>query len=236
MAVRFTNGVRAISFDADGCLWEPNEGMYIAFTQAFEGEGLRVPDFDVFMEFVARGQTMPKNMTQLLTEHSIGEATEERIARMYAAYVSGLNTEGYKHFKLFDHTEGALRTLRAVGAAMNVLSNKDQGVVAKALQHCGVLDCFDFVLGAKDGEPSKPDAAVFSERIAPGYGELLPDLAGNEILVVGDTGSDKNFAAAIGAPFAWASYGDGKPGTGDGAEFHLEQLSDLCRTLEVASS
>lgn len=131
------------------------------------------------------------------------------------------------HAALYPEVISTLMVLKARGHRMLLLSNKGQAAIDKAIQHFQLQSYFQAAFAEQVALPSKPDAKVFSDRIAP----LFPELLASQCVMVGDTQADLQFAKNIGAKAAFAAYGYGHEQgcNAVGYDYRLTCFADLLR-------
>jgi phosphoglycolate phosphatase len=121
-------------------------------------------------------------------------------------YNSGL---GVRESEPYPYLETVLQTLHVRTNAMYVVSNKGEASVAATLDHHHLQRYFRKTITARGDRSPKPSPESFLE-------DILPEIAieaVEQILVIGDTEIDLNYARNIGAASCWASYGYGSPET-----------------------
>ncbi|KAK0719416.1 HAD-like domain-containing protein [Lasiosphaeris hirsuta] len=67
----------------------------------------------------------------------------------------------------------------------------------------------DLVLGDMPDVPRKPDPTSYLQSVVPKFATPLSPLDPKDVMVVGDTAADIQFAKNIGAISCWAKYGHG---------------------------
>ena len=102
---------------------------------------------------------------------------------------------------LYPHVPETLRALRNAGHRMAICTNKPEGLARRLIEGVGLAACFDGLVGARPGLPSKPHPAPVREALA-----LLGATAATAVYV-GDSEVDAEAAAAAGLPFILATFG-----------------------------
>ncbi len=89
------------------------------------------------------------------------------------------------------HAARVLRQLRDTGWRHSILSASEQGLLMQMVSERGILDAFDHILGREDFQAHS--------KIEQGHRLLATlGLAPCEVLLIGDTGHDREVARAIG--------------------------------------
>ena len=91
-----------------------------------------------------------------------------------------------------------LQTLRKQGVYVGIISNKPHALIEKDIQRYGWVDFFDTIVGSDDTPKRKPNPAAL-EAALKNYPVPNPSL--REILYLGDTDTDVEFAKNTGITF-----------------------------------
>lgn len=130
----------------------------------------------------------------------------ELLARLVEEYRALYVVEGEELTEMFPGWEQTLTTLDSLGVQTAIVSNKSVAAINVTLSRSGFERRISHVFGQVPGMPQKPDLRLFDEFVAPNF----LDLSRSEILVVGDTACDLEFARNIGADCCWAAFGYGQ--------------------------
>ncbi len=175
-------GVAAVFFDLDGTLVDSLPGLCSALEKTlgcgeFEPDAVRGWVGDGAAALVARawssrrGDEVPPEFVELF-ELRLAEAAAEGV-RVYP----GIRT--------------VLRELSARGAGLAVVTNKPHGAACRVIEECFGSRVFEFVRGAADERPRKPDPGILVE------GLLALGVPASRAVMVGD--SDIDMAAGLAA-------------------------------------
>jgi phosphoglycolate phosphatase len=104
----------------------------------------------------------------------------------------------------FAGVEATLRTLRADGARLAVLTNKPQELTDPLMQALGMTEMFDAIWGAGRMSYTKPDARIFRDVVRDAAGE---DFDPTRAIMVGDSITDLQTGRAAGAKVILVNYG-----------------------------
>jgi phosphoglycolate phosphatase len=203
--------------DFDGTLCDSKPAIQAAFRAQFPDAGNGIEPAERLLSLIGAGHSIQNS----LAEVGISQADIPGLVGQYRKRYAQ-----YEHLAvLYPGVMPTLKELKRRGHRLLLLSNKGQSAVLRAMQHLQISVFFDAVLAEVPDLPSKPDAAVFSQRIAP----LQADLQASECLMIGDTETDLQFAHNIGAKSAFAAYGYGDDARCKalGYAYHLESFTDL---------
>lgn len=147
---------------------------------------------------------------------------------------------GQPLIKPFPFAVELLRQLKESGVVISIVSNKGVAAVVTALNGNGLGGAVDEELIVGDRTPGatrKPDAASFTNVLLPrlkdakyyGIEEFEGIEDGRDVLVVGDTVADIQFAANIGAQSVWCRYGYGDGGACEGLKpnYTVDSLAEV---------
>ena len=189
-----------IIFDFDGTLADSARGIAACLSAAFDAFDLpRAQPADVRARI---GLTLEESISQLTGNRP--DVDVAAVARRYRELHASVAAPA---IELFDGVGATLASLDAAGVRLLVVSQKARRGLTQLLAQLEIDRYLDLVLASDDVEAPKPQAALFEKHIAPRY----PHLARERVLVVGDTVTDLQFAANIGAVSCWAEYGYGDP-------------------------
>lgn len=186
-----TMKIRAIIFDHDGTLVDSYEG--IARSMALTCRDLGKPE-----------------LSDAEVRASIGPTLEDRFAELWGSEISAHAAKIYRshyetHFlsgtKLIAGVKETLDAIAGMGLSIACVTNKTQTYCVRQLEHFDLMKRMDFVLGARQGYPPKPDPAMIM-AVLKKFG-LSPD----EAAMVGDTPIDVAASRAAGV-YAWAVDGN----------------------------
>ncbi|MCF0168330.1 MAG: HAD family hydrolase [Bacteroidales bacterium] len=177
--------IKLAIFDLDGTLLDTRTDLGNACNYALSECGFPKRNLDDYCMLVGRGidnlfrKAMPES-----------EASEENVKRMRSVFVP-YYTEHIADYTLpYKGIVEMLETLRAAGISLAVASNKFQSGTENLVGK--FFSGFDFVkiLGQREGNPLKPDAAIVKECIA-GYEALRGEkIELSEVVYVGDSDVD----------------------------------------------
>ena len=185
---------KAIFFDLDGTLTDSGEGIINCATLALEHFGLPVPSREEMRVFVGP----PLDQTFIRFGVPADKAQEA-----IAVFRSRYTTVGIFENHPYPGVCQMLQTLKAQGHRLFVATSKPEVMANKVLEHFGLAEFFEQVVGATlDGSRShKEDVITYLLGLTGDVGQTL---------MVGDTAFDVIGAKAHGICTIGVSWGYGK--------------------------
>lgn len=210
-----------VLFDLDGTLLNTIDDITICINEALKEVNVESKyTNDDCKKFIGSG-------VNVLIEKATApySLTQEQINRVYSKYMEIYAIHRNDHTRPFIGAIELIKRLKDLGIKIGVISNKpDRDTKACVKQF--FQDEFDFVIGAMDDVPHKPNPKVF-EIISKKY-DLNPD----DTLYVGDMIYDLIFAENIGTDCAICRFGFGQYQNILGAKYYINNLNDLLLLLE----
>ena len=177
--------IKAVIFDLDGTLVNSLEDLAISTNYALNLFGFPIHETDKYKYFIGDG--MQKLIERVLPEDNRDSETKTKVFDAFINYYS-------KHYLdktvAYEGIHNVIKTLKQDGIKIAVVSNKADKM-AKIVVEKIFGDIFDFVVGKRDGYPTKPDPKLTLEVI---------DILGvkpEDCAFVGDSGMD--MAASVNA-------------------------------------
>lgn len=137
---------QTVLFDLDGTLIDHFQIIYRCYQYAMEKLGLESVDFDTVLHAV--GGSIPITFGKLVPQ----ECVEPGVAHFREHF----DRIWHEEINILPGTEWLLKNLRAQGVQMAVFTNKDGGFARKIIDHVGLSDHFELVIGARDTDWRKP--------------------------------------------------------------------------------
>lgn len=209
--------IKAVIFDLDGTLVNSLEDLAISTNYALNLFGFPTHETDKYKYFIGDG--MQKLIERVLPEDNRDSETKTKVFDAFINYYS-------KHYLdktvAYDGIHNVLETLKQDGIKIAVVSNKADKM-AKIVVEKIFANIFDFVVGKRDGYPTKPDPKLTLEVI---------DILGvnpQECAFVGDSGMDMAAAKNSGCLAVGVLWGfrESQELQENGADYLLEKTLDI---------
>ena len=211
---------RTFLFDLDGTLVDSLPGIEFSVDRALDICGL-APRTSSLRPFI--GPPIRNIFAQLLPS-----ADFQLLSRLEHAFRGSYDSEGWQKTTIAENALSTLRTLRAAGSSLFVVTNKPAQASRQILQHIGVSDLFVEILCRDSQQPAFPSKAAMLEYLLQKY--ALPQ---HECLYVGDTVEDYRASQHAGIPVAIVGFGYGEPDAKYSDCIHLSDLSQLLTIVET---
>ena len=221
MSKKTTNKI--IIFDLDGTLIHSIPDMYIAMNKTLEHFKLKSISEEKLQEFVGEGML---KLTENVLKFS--GANLNLIDDFFLRYRKEYSENPCNLTTLMPGVKDILKYLLDKNIHINICTNKRQYVAEKILKIMNLYDHFDFIIGAKDGVPLKPQRQMI-DFICNQY-----DSDENEFIMVGDTKVDILAAkkAEISSVIVDGGYTN-EDCKSLGADFYLNNISELKSVLNL---
>lgn len=188
--------IKAVLFDLDGTLIDSSEGIIKSVRYALSHFGMEEPDTDKIYQFI--GPPLSDSFRRIYG------FSEEKSLEAVAVYRQRYNQTGIFECRLYPGVEACIRRLKEQGYRIGMASSKPELSCRRILEHFGIMDLFDEVVGATfDGARDKK-VDVLNEVF-----HRWKDLAPSQMCLVGDTVFDAEGAKKVGMPCIAVTYGFG---------------------------
>ena len=172
--------MKAILFDLDGTLIDSSEGITKSAQYALIGP----PLINTFMEHYG--------------------FTKERALEAVEKYRERYNKIGIFECSLFPGVKECIEALKAAGYRIGLASSKPEKSCERILEHFGILDMFDEVVGATFDGRIDTKEEVLNEVM-----RRWSDIPRDEMCLIGDTMFDIEGANRVNVPSIAVSFGFG---------------------------
>ena len=207
--------MKAAIFDLDGTLVDSAPDIALAINRLLADRDVPAQDVSFIERFIGEGaRTL---VLKLYAALGVDAANLDADVARYLAYYRANPVE---NSRLYADAGPALATLHAAGIRLGVCTNKQQELAEIVLDRLGLLPLISVVVGADTTPYTKPDPRPLLHTVAAlGVG---PD----ETVFVGDTGIDRDCAAAAGIRCRIVDWGTGRDvAVADG--LRLTRFADL---------
>ena len=208
---------QAVIFDLDGTMWDSCEEVLHAWRTVLLRERPQQPPLTMERLKACMGK-VKSDIAQMLI-HTDDEAERSRI--IDACFDYEMEWIASHPGVLYDGVRETLEALRAMGYALCIVSNCEDGYVQAFLDSCALRDLFeDFEMAGRTGLGKGENIRLVMAR------------NGIESAVyVGDTAGDEAAARAAGIPFIHAAYGFGAAEAPDAVIHALAEVYDAAAPL-----
>ncbi len=190
---------RYILFDLDGTLSDPKVGICTSFQYALSKLGIDEPDIDKLEPVI--GPPLKESFANM---YNLGE---EEIQQGITYYRERYSDVGKFENEIYPGIPELLRDLKKKDRVVAVSSSKPTVYVEEILEHFGIREYFDYVVGALlDGTRDKKED-IINETIRQMFDGAEPDY--DEIVMVGDRKYDIEAAINVGISNIGVTYGYG---------------------------
>lgn len=209
--------IKAVIFDLDGTLVNSLEDLAISTNYALNLFGFPTHETEKYKYFVGDG--MQKLIERVLPEENRDSETRTKVFEAFMNYYA-------QHYLdktvAYDGIHNVLETLKKDGVKIAVVSNKADKMAQIVVEKI-FGDIFDFVVGKREGYPTKPDPRLTLEVI-----DIL-GVKSYDCAFVGDSGMDMAAAKNSGCLAVGVLWGfrESQELQENGADYLLE------KTLEI---
>ena len=184
---------RLVIFDLDGTLTDSAPGVVASFRHALAAVGAEVPEGDLAAMVV--GPPMAATMRSL----GLGDRADDAMA----AYRADYTERGWSMNTLYDGIAELLSDLQAAGVRMAVATSKSEPTALRILEHFGIAEHFEVIVGASVDGARSAKADVIAHALA----QLDP--VPPRVLMVGDRAHDVEGAGEHGIDTVLVGWGYG---------------------------
>ena len=218
--------MRTVVFDLDGTLADTSADLLAAANACFEGlgHGKLLGPGDALTAFHGG-----RAMLRLGFSRLGGVWSEDDVSREYpnllAAYADVLDRET----RLYPGAVAAVESLRAMGFATAICTNKPEGLAVELVRRLGIAPLFGALVGADTFAVRKPDPVPYIAAVERAGGKVARSI------LIGDTQTDRDTARAAGVPVVLVSFGPEGQGVArldpDALLHHYDDLPALAHRL-----
>jgi len=209
-----------VVFDLDGTLADTSADLIAAANACFAARGMGAllhPEVDALTAFHGG-----KAMLALGYARARVDGVEALVAEDYPRLLQYYGENICVHTRLYLGAAGSVAALRATGYRTAICTNKPEGLARQLLDELGIAALFDALVGADTLPTRKPDPAPYLAAVERAGGTVARSL------LVGDTGTDRETARAVGVPCLLVAFGpEGRGIARLAPEAMLESFADL---------
>ncbi|KFY02242.1 hypothetical protein O988_02281 [Pseudogymnoascus sp. VKM F-3808] len=228
-----------VIFDFDGTLFDTHQSIEHTIKLTFETLLPNyVPPQDEIHRLIACGAGLSDTFRYLHPDMTTFNSSEEQWITTYRELYS---THGQDLIKAFPGAKQLLEHLKTHDIPISIVSNKGVVAVKTALDRNGLGGYVPegLIVGDKTpGAERKPHPVSFTSVLVPKLRELgkwRDEADASEVLVVGDTVADIQFAKNIGCRACWCryGYGDQEACQALNPDFVIDSLADVGGILSI---
>lgn len=188
--------MKSVLFDLDGTLIDSSEGITKCAQHALAHFGIDEPDLEKLFCFIG------PPLTQSFMVHY--GFTEEQAKEAVGVYRSRYTPIGIYESRLYPHVKESIVELKKRGYRIGMASSKPEPACRVLLEHFGIIDLFDDVVGATyDGKIGT------KEEVLQEVFRRWSDSSKDEMVLIGDTIFDVEGANLCGISAIAVSFGFG---------------------------
>lgn len=213
--------MKAVLFDLDGTLIDSFEGIAKSAQYALRRFGINEENLENLRPFVGPPLVESFQKWYGLSKEQAIEATD--------IYRERYRPIGILECSLYPGVEECIRTLKAEGYQIGMASSKPEEFCRRILEHFGLLDLFDDVVGATFDRRIDTKEEVLNEVL-----RRWSDIPKDKMCLIGDTMFDLVGAKKIGIDCIAVSYGfgDAKEMLQNGAVAICDRMADLPELIQ----
>ncbi len=187
----------AVFYDLDGTLVDSRPGIEASLRAAFAAHlpGVEPPALDTLLG---------KPLSGLLQGTLPAGFDQAKLTAVAATFTRHYDTEGWRLSRPYPGVAAVLGDLARAGVRQFVVTNKRARPTAAILAACGLAPFVEQAYTLDSTDPPFADKTAMAQAA-----QAACAVAGDRLLVVGDSGDDRRMAEACGAAFAAAAYGYG---------------------------
>jgi phosphoglycolate phosphatase len=186
----------ALIFDLDGTLVDTAPDLLGATNAVLAAQGRRSIDPASLRHMVGFGAASLITQAMAATGPAV---TQGALPGLVAIFIDHYRDHIADFSRPFSGVEETLKSLKADGARLAVLTNKPAELTGPLLDRLGMTGLFAAIYGAGRMTYTKPDPRIFHDVVA--------DCGGGPAVMIGDSITDLTTAQAAGAPCILMSYG-----------------------------
>lgn len=219
-----SNWPRAIIFDLDGTLVDSAPEIARALNAGFGPLGVPVYTAETAKALIGGGARAA--IERAVTTAGISLTSDEH-AEAYRRFMATYAEASAEGNGLYPGAHETLAALKGRGVPLALCTNKSHDIALIAIEALKIASYFDHVIGARDGQPKKPDPKCLELAIAPFRFDV------RDAVMIGDSHADIGAAKAAGCRSIAMSYGYAKgPVEALGADLVVDRLLDVPTAID----
>lgn len=212
---------KAILFDLDGTIIDSSEGITKSTQYALKSFGIKEDDLDKLRVFIG-----PPLSDSFMKYYNFNEKDAQAAVTKYRERYKPI---GVFECKLYPHVKECLKALKDKGYVTGIASSKPEEMCKIILNHLGISELFDEVVGATEDGRIGTKKQVLDELF-----RRWKDYDRSEVILVGDTifdieGANQAEIDSCGVSFG---FGDINQMKNAGALFIIDDMLDLINKID----
>lgn len=192
------DSIELMILDFDGCLVHTHPAIAHCIKETFTFFHVSHPlDIDI-SKTISSGIGLADTFNTLLKDDSYN--TDGWVLKYREIY----QEQALNYVTLFPDVKSVLSKIHG-SCKLVVVSNKGEPAIHKALDHFGIADYIDCVVGDRLNVERKPSPETYTNIISVKY----PSISPRKTIMIGDTEADIMFSKNSGIRSAWVEYGYG---------------------------
>ena len=221
---------QAILLDFDGTLADTSAPFAYVVAQAFAESGYGVPSEQTMRTVMGKGLPLEGTLHALMTALGL-EPSDDDIAGMVGLYRKiYFSKEAISRTQFYAGAQALLEYCRDNGVLAFIFSNKNETAIRKTLAYFELTTLIKGIVADDGVTPRKPDPSGFEQFFSANY----PDIAREQVLMIGDTMTDVAFAKNCAIDCCWMryGYGDNEALTEGAVSYMADRLIEVTEILK----
>ncbi|ALY04336.1 hypothetical protein AVI53_17350 (plasmid) [Piscirickettsia salmonis] len=214
---------KLLLIDFDGTICAVHHSVIHCIFHTYQKFNLpRVPDDETIKIILGSGVVIESMFKKLLSHSDINYSDKDlsEMCQYYRKFYASSSINEIKLYKNFDHI---LKVIKNKHLTSIIISNKEQERLLSATKYLNINHLVDHIIGTDDTVKAKPHQDMFNRKVQP----LCSNLDLDNILIVGDTNSDIQFAKNCGFKSCFARYGYGNDNLAETADYVIDSPTEL---------
>ena len=216
---------RAVIWDLDGTLIDSAADLSRALNALLSEHGLGVHSVELIKTMIGGGIARLVARGWAAHGKNLHYSEIEILSRRFLDHYARCATD---ETRLYDSVEDVVRELRSRGVAQAICTNKPSAIAASIIEHLGIAEVFDTIIGGDTTAKKKPDPLPVLSCLA-----AMKILDGGAVMV-GDSKVDVAAGQAAGLPVVLVRHGYSRlPVDSLGADAVIDNIPGLFDALPV---